>query len=252
MDKAVNANVTQMQEESDGYTTAGEAYSTTLDTALNVETGSIYIDTACGCPVTNNKAVFTAYSSCSRIRFKTANGTYSRAIGKGIIELRCLINGVLKNIRIKDVYFVPDFGKTLISIDTLWTNGYDVSLDKTSRTCSIFNEEKDLVGLAKTLDGILTLQTYVYSEITAASAQTVSSTSMLWHKRCGHLHHAALKRLASENLMEGITLKDVEEPFFCDACQHAKQTRLPFQTSTRVTTVPGELIHMDICGPFEV
>lgn len=39
--------------------------------------------------------------------------------------------------------------------------------------------------------------------------------------------------------------------FFCDACQLGKSHKLPFNKNVeKVTRLPGEYIHSDVCGPM--
>ena len=75
----------------------------------------------------------------------------------------------------------------------------------------------------------------------------------LWHQRFGHLNLSDLKKLASENMVEGISIdaKALEEP--CEGCALGKQARYPFpKKSESKTKELLELIHSDVCGPMNI
>lgn len=78
----------------------------------------------------------------------------------------------------------------------------------------------------------------------------VSSLDLkIWHERLGHIHKRALTELVTRELADGINMKNSAE-FFCEACQFGKLHKLPFKgNSSRASTVPGEYIHSDVCGP---
>ncbi|KAG5891646.1 hypothetical protein JTB14_001816 [Gonioctena quinquepunctata] len=63
--------------------------------------------------------------------------------------------------------------------------------------------------------------------------------SDLWHRRLGHPSKEVLTELGSPNLDK-----------MCSTCVKGKGTRLPFKESERRTKNIGELIHSDVCGPF--
>ena len=75
------------------------------------------------------------------------------------------------------------------------------------------------------------------------------STTMLWHQRLGHVHHAALLLMQKNNLGEGLPELE-EELSTCAACQYGKQTRLPFpQNKAWRATQKLQLVHTDVGGP---
>jgi len=53
-----------------------------------------------------------------------------------------------------------------------------------------------------------------------------------------------------DGLIGNSTIEDVKETedLFSEACQYDKQHRLPFKSSSREKSGPGELIHSDVCG----
>jgi hypothetical protein len=69
-----------------------------------------------------------------------------------------------------------------------------------------------------------------------------------WHKRFGHLHFEALKRLSAKRMIRGIPRFDHVEQL-CDICVLTKQRRVPFlQQSSFEAKERLELVHGDLCG----
>ncbi|XP_075085054.1 uncharacterized protein LOC142168292 [Nicotiana tabacum] len=69
----------------------------------------------------------------------------------------------------------------------------------------------------------------------------------LWHRRFGHMSVIGLQKLLYVNLQ---TIRDRVNKY--TICPCAKQTRLPFPSSSIKSTSPFDLIHMDIWGPYKV
>ncbi|CAN1853821.1 Retrovirus-related Pol polyprotein from transposon TNT 1-94, partial [Linum perenne] len=67
----------------------------------------------------------------------------------------------------------------------------------------------------------------------------------IWHCRLGHPSLPRMQmihRVNSEIILPTSSL--------CNTCHLAKQRTLPFQRSTSRASIPFELVHMDIWGPF--
>lgn len=74
----------------------------------------------------------------------------------------------------------------------------------------------------------------------------------VWHERLGHVGKRAICELVKQGLVSGVKLTDKSD-VFCEPCQLGKAHRKPFnQNSKKVKTVPGEMIHTDVCGPMSV
>lgn len=89
-----------------------------------------------------------------------------------------------------------------------------------------------------------------------SSESSQANVSMLdlktWHERLGHVGSRALRDMVQNNLVDGVKLKNVDK-FFCESCQFGKSHKLPFkETTAKRNSVPGEYVHTDVCGPFQV
>nr|KAJ0213000.1 hypothetical protein LSAT_V11C400157850 [Lactuca sativa] len=147
-----------------------------------------------------------------------------------------------------DVFAVPDFNVNLLSV-------HKVCKDSTCEV--IFNEHgckiqglqsKVMVGNGRESGGLY----YMNNEPSGNSLRVNNSSSfccvskLTWHNRLGHPSDQALFSLKQKLNFEN----DILPP--CDVCHKAKQTRESFPVSQHVTSDLGELIHLDVWGPYRV
>ncbi|RVW81995.1 Retrovirus-related Pol polyprotein from transposon TNT 1-94 [Vitis vinifera] len=72
------------------------------------------------------------------------------------------------------------------------------------------------------------------------------NSSMLWHKRLGHISNQRMQRLVSDGILDPLDFSDFQ---VCIECIKGKQTNMKKKNANRCSDVL-ELIHTDICGPF--
>ncbi|GKA36129.1 retrovirus-related pol polyprotein from transposon TNT 1-94 [Tanacetum coccineum] len=69
----------------------------------------------------------------------------------------------------------------------------------------------------------------------------------IWHNRLGHPANQVL------NLLKGsLNLNHIKHDLPCEVCHKAKQSREPFPLSETKSTILGQLIHLDVWGPYKV
>ncbi|BBH07158.1 multidrug resistance-associated protein 9 [Prunus dulcis] len=93
----------------------------------------------------------------------------------------------------------------------------------------------------------LKLQTDLHVALTAS----ISQSTLLWHRRMGHLNLQSLKLLQNEDMVLGLPeIKNTNT--VCEGCTFGKHCRkaFPKETTSRATT-PLELVHTDVCGPMQ-
>ena len=80
----------------------------------------------------------------------------------------------------------------------------------------------------------------------------VSQDSMLWHRRFGHIGMEATCAALTKDYVTGVQL---EGPFVrdhCIPCLVGKSPQRSYSFHGHRATKIGELLHMDLCGPFPV
>nr|GEV27468.1 hypothetical protein [Tanacetum cinerariifolium] len=70
----------------------------------------------------------------------------------------------------------------------------------------------------------------------------------LWHQRLGHPADQVLSVLNKNLNLDSQSVSD----HLCDICNKAKQSREPFSLSDHKSTKLGQLIHLDVWGPYKV
>ncbi|XP_071719576.1 uncharacterized protein [Rutidosis leptorrhynchoides] len=142
------------------------------------------------------------------------NGTKAKVTKIGNLRLS-------KQIVLQDVLVVPDY--------------CDLTSKKTMMTGNQYGGLYWLTGNEK---GIIT-DNYMIN--------TSCLTKELWHNRLGHPTDQALNHLKESLFYQE---SDLNTP--CDICHQAKQAREPFPLSEHISKELGELIHLDVWGPYKI
>ncbi|KAJ0909446.1 putative RNA-directed DNA polymerase [Helianthus annuus] len=164
------------------------------------------------------------------------NGTKAKVTKIGSIRLA---KGVILN----DVFFVPDYSVNLLSVH---------KLSKDSKINVIFNEYSCLLQDSKSGRILVTGKQDNGLYFVNKNGNSVNlcfnsmNNSNLWHSRLGHPADQVLSILKDE-----IGVTDVfKHP--CEICHRAKQTRVPFPLSEHKTKNVGDIVHLDVWGPYKV
>ncbi|CAH9134708.1 unnamed protein product, partial [Cuscuta epithymum] len=140
---------------------------------------------------------------------------------------------------LRRVLYIPKFQCSLLSASRL-TSDLNCTLTFFSDFCTLQDiPSRKLIGVGKFCNGLY----YMDFPICEGVAMSVSVTSELWHQRLGHASDGKLHHIS---FLKGFRRSDN----FCDPCIRAKQTRLPFSSSSIKTTRCFELIHCDIWGGY--
>lgn len=74
------------------------------------------------------------------------------------------------------------------------------------------------------------------------------NSANLWHKRLGHISKERMQRLVKNEILPNLDFTDLG---VCIDCIKGKQTKHTKKGATRSTKLL-EIVHTDICGPFDV
>ena len=152
-----------------------------------------------------------------------------------------------------NVLCVPTFKVDLISVSRL-TRALSCSITFFPYWCILQDlATRRMIGLGKQRDGLYYLSALVTNNPVNPTIQTtkqptcnltISSTD-LWHHRLGHASSPCLSFIAKNFLNFSIRSNNA-----CHICPLAKQSRLPFSTSSISSIKPFEIIHCDIWGRY--
>ena len=150
-----------------------------------------------------------------------------------------------------ETYYVPSFRRNLI---------YVSRLDKFGYSCSFGNgkfsllKNSNVVGTGSLIDNLYKLDLHAshINETLHVSGYGIKrkllneNSSMLWHKRLGHISRQRIERLVSGGILNSLDFSDFGT---CIECIKGKQTNIKRIGANRSSNVL-EVIHTDICGPF--
>jgi hypothetical protein len=157
---------------------------------------------------------------------------------------------------LKDILHCPDINCNLLSVRKILD-------DKLAETCTFTKDS----FIASRSDGTIALHgarsgdswtlaldpssdQSCHIAMDATLKQNIND-ALLWHYRMGHLNMDALSQLSNGTLVDGVKFNS--KKINCPSCVMGKHSQSPFPKSgaTRATR-PGEKIHSDVHGPFNI
>ncbi|GJV11534.1 ribonuclease H-like domain-containing protein [Tanacetum coccineum] len=154
------------------------------------------------------------------------------------------------NITLYDVLVVPEYTVSLISVHKLSRdNKLFVGFDDNHCYIQDLKANKN-VGIGRQFNGL-----YLF-DVDSSCKKFVSNNCIsscfvsktLWHQRLGHPADQVLDILKTTLNLDSQSAFD----HLCDTCNKAKQTREPFPLSDHKSSKIGELVHLDVWGPYKI
>ncbi|GJR60067.1 ribonuclease H-like domain-containing protein [Tanacetum coccineum] len=180
----------------------------------------------------------------SHLKIKVGHPNRTEAYISKIGNLR-LSNGLT----LYDVMVIPEYCVTLVSVHKLVKeNKVIVAFDE--NRCYFLNQDlnlKNVLGIGEQFEGL-----YYYSDKGIKSnSSTLKFQCMLsqhdWHCRLGHPADPVLNVLK-----DSLNFDKRDNTSCCEICQRSKQTREAFPLSDHKLKNLGDLVHLDLWGPYKV
>ena len=157
-----------------------------------------------------------------------------------------------KEVFLKNVLFVKDLAKPLISVGMLADDGYEITFSR--KVCKMRRYHQTFIVGQRVRNGLYVLpETCLVNEheresnepqANLAQTYTGSDQKELLHCRLGHYKHA-------DSFAEKGTGDGKHAKHFCAACIRAKAHRKPFSKVRQHKSLHTlHNVHMDTCGPF--
>ncbi|KAJ0599026.1 putative RNA-directed DNA polymerase [Helianthus annuus] len=164
------------------------------------------------------------------------NGTSVKVLKIGDLKLT-------DEIILKDVFYIPGYSVNLLSVYRLSKdNNVNVVFNETS--CLFQDSSSKRILMSGSQDCGLYFVGNSGNLVNACFNSSVKTFT--WHSRLGHPSDQVLAVLK-----ERLKIQSSEhDP--CDVCHRAKQVRVPFPLSEHKTKSVGDLIHLDVWGPYKV
>ncbi|KAI5747542.1 hypothetical protein M8J77_015823 [Diaphorina citri] len=200
-----------------------------------------FIDSGCTDHIVNSKEIFNNYIPLkNNINIQVAKNTETmNAVGIGTIFATLELNGVHTKCELRNVLYVPNSRKNLLSVKRMEIAGMSVLF--TNGEAKIMKNQK-VIGAGKR-DNLYEIVFHL------PQVESMLCTQELWHSRYGHISNGGLKQLVNQSIVDGIEKFEIDESKFCESCTKGKMTRLPF-SHRRTAKEKLEIVHTDVCGPI--
>ncbi|KAJ9543763.1 hypothetical protein OSB04_023470 [Centaurea solstitialis] len=167
------------------------------------------------------------------------NAATAEIKGIGEVVLR-MTSG--KELKLKDVLFVPELRKNLVSGWLLNKVGFKLVFESDK---FVLSKNGMYVGKGYAMNGMFKLNVMVVNVMNknASTSAYMLEFSNMWHGRLGHVNFNSIQRLSKLNCIPNC---DFDSKYKCPVCVEAKLTRTSFQSIDRKTE-PLDLIHTDVC-----
>jgi hypothetical protein len=195
--------------------------------------------------MTGEKKMFSSYikNKDSQDTIIFGDGNHGKVKGLGKIA-------ITTGHSISNVFLVESLGYNLLSISQLCHMGYNCLF--TNIDVSIFRRSDGSLAFKCVLNNKLYLVDFS-KENANLDACLLAKTNMgwLWHRRLTHVGMNNLHKLLKGEHVLGLTHVCFEKDRPCEGCQAGKQvgTNHPGK-NVMTTSIPLELLHMDLFGPI--
>ncbi|RLM78765.1 hypothetical protein C2845_PM12G29900 [Panicum miliaceum] len=179
---------------------------------------------------------------------RVANGVEAdvEAIGALQLELR---GGFI--LPLDDVLYVPSIERNLISVSKLDLDAYSCTFGDSKCVISLNGDiiyraplHNDLYLLSHNNISVMNV-----SELSHKRKRGHETSPKLWHSRLGHISKGRMERLIREEILPRLDFSDLDQCVDCIKGKFAKQIK---KDGAKRSSGILELIHTDICGPFNV
>ena len=207
-----------------------------------------FVDNGATVHVTKDRQIFKEFREFNEKReIKTAKGNLE-AVGEGTVPVEMLIKGRWHQKKLLNVWYVPNISRNLFSVTAAHDKNKDSCFVSRPTSCHFkINGRIVMVGNREFEGGLFKAALRTKSQTQEVNSLSDDLMLQLYHERMAHQNKHHVKNLIEREL--GIKVRADNET--CEGCIYGKAHRLKFGTRVRATA-PGELIHCDVCGPFEM
>ena len=155
------------------------------------------------------------------------------------------------SLSLERTFYVPGFSRNLISVSRLVSIGFSFNFSNSGLSLS---NKSGVIGYGTMSDNLFRLDLqnndnhttmHVYENVGIKRCIVNEESSMLWHRRLGHISIQRIKRLVNEGVLSTLDFTDFET---CVNCIKGKQTNTHKKGANRSSEIL-EIIHTDICCP---
>lgn len=200
-------------------------------------------DSGCSQHMTHLREEFSDYRSHARGEVSGVGNAKVKIQGVGTVVKDCVYQGKSIRVTLSNVLHVPDLKVNLISISQLLNLGASMCLEPKSWRVTRDNKTIE----ATPYGNLFVLQTEGLA-VQALVAYSISPKMRVWHERMGHLSENNLVRM--KEMVDG--MDEVQHFCTCEFCVRGRMKEVPHHGKLRQGEYTGDVIHVDICGPFHI
>ena len=219
------------------------------------------LDSGCTDHIIRDRQLFETYDTAGAVEVGTANCGSLSAKASGNVSFRLPYGNRFAIFTLRDCLHAPDAPINLISVGALNENGVTVTFNPEAPTMLSYPlSDPELPGFSFTATVFQRLS-FLSLEFTvpnmpvafpAISFPKAVHSSNLWHRRFGHLGMDATKEALTKQYATGIQFTGPFTHEHCIACVVGKSPQHPYSHNGHHAAKVGELLHMDMCGPYPV
>ena len=223
------------------------------------------LDSGCTDHIVRSRDLFHTYDTSGAVEVGTANCGSLSAKATGDVRIRFPYQNRTAFFTLRGCLHAPDAPINLLSVGALTEAGLTISFTPNTPTLISYPlSDPDLPGfsISATVVRRLSLLCLDFVPPPAVSpipqaypAFTFPKTlhnSTLWHRRFGHLGMDATREVLTKDYATGIQYTGPFVHDQCVACIVGKSPQHSYSHNGRRASKVGELIHMDMCGPYPV
>ncbi|RXW15139.1 hypothetical protein EST38_g10715 [Candolleomyces aberdarensis] len=286
LDPSVQTTTVSYVVDEEEYSLISSAYKTEVDSYLAMVASSdvarrvpfnAVVDSGCTRHVLNDLSLFHDFEPV-RLHVGTANSKPLVVHGKGVVRFSVrLTDGALLDVELVDCLYAPTCPVNLLSVGALtdvlkWRIMFSdkrtvcwrhepgarptsfLVLPRSGRlsviACDFVPAPSDAARPRAFLaDGDVAMAGSAGGHFTFVPPKLTGS---LWHCRLGHPGREAVQAVLRGGVATGVESVDMDLDFKCTACIQGRYPASPFDNNGYRYQLAGELVHIDICGPFPV
>ena len=152
---------------------------------------------------------------------------------------------------LKYCLYVPESKKNLILVSCLCKLNYSFLFNNKQVFIKLNNS---FICLRSLIDSLYVIPLYALPSnenyhISQQRKEPNTNQTQLCHLNLGHINLYRIQRLVKSGILPSLILKDLP---VCESCIEGKITKRPFTTKGYRVKECLELVHTDVCGPFNV
>ena len=229
------------------------------------------LDSGCTHHIVRDRALFRNYAAQS-ISVGTANCGSLEALGTGDVEFRYPFGDRHVTFTLRGCLFAPTAPINLLSVGALAERGLSCLFSPGGITKIFYPDTHPrLPGFSFSATVVNRLSflnlafippdlplahsampARVVPPLPAYSFPRIKLDSLLWHRRFGHIGMDATKATLTKDYVTGVHLDGAFIRDHCIPCLVGKSPQRSYSSQGHRASKIGELLHMDLCGPFPV